>query len=185
MSLDKVVDEILSRGRREAEAIVESADAERKRMLSEEREEGETLLEEKERQAEAQAERERQREVARAELEAKRIGLQAQREVLDEVLQRAKERLVDAGSRERLTRALVEAHRDEIADGVVLCRPGDVALLQRLVKGEVRGELGGIGGFVVESHDGSRRLDLTFDTLLDDLWEDVVRDVAALFWKEE
>lgn len=185
MSLDKVVDEILSRGRQEAEEIVESASREREAMLAEVRKEGEALLQEREHQAEKQGERERQREVARAELEAKRIALQAQREVLDAVLDGAKERLLEADSRERLTKALVDAHKDEIAVGVVLCRPGDVALLKGLVKGEVRGELSGIGGFVVESPDESQRLDLTFETLLDELWEDAVRDVAAIFWKEE
>ncbi len=165
--------------------MVESASREREAMLAEVRKEGEALLKERERQTEEQADRERLREVARAELEAKRIALQAQREVLDEVLERAKERLLDTGSRERLTEALVNAHQDEIREGVVLCRPGDVPLLKRLVKGEVRGELPGIGGLVVESPDGSHRVDLTFETLLDELWEDVVRDVAALFWKGE
>lgn len=51
-------------------------------------------------------------------------------------------------------------------------------------KCEVRDELDCIGGFVIESEDGSRRIDLTYDTFLEDLWEDTVKEVANVLWGE-
>ncbi len=38
------------------------------------------------------------------------------------------------------------------------------------------------GGIVVESDDGMRRVDLRFETLLQDIWEDSVREIAEILW---
>ncbi len=37
------------------------------------------------------------------------------------------------------------------------------------------------GGIIVESEDGRTRLDLTYETLLDGMWRDVLKSEAALF----
>ena len=37
------------------------------------------------------------------------------------------------------------------------------------------------GGIVVESEDGRTRLDLSYDTLLDGMWRDVLKAEAELF----
>ncbi len=184
MSLDRVIEGILQRGQRESQEITESANQEVERMLSDVRSKGEELLKERERQAEEQASREMLRETARAELESKKIALQAQKEVLDEVLVRTKQRLKDLRSREDLLKILVERHRKEIADGFVLCNQADLPLLKKLTDGEVRGDIECVGGFIVESKDGSRRIDLTYEAFLEDIWEDLIREVADLFWKE-
>lgn len=182
MSLDRLVEEILERGRREAQEILDSTKAERERMLSEVRERGEELINQREEQARDQAQRERQMEIARAELEAKKIVLQAQKEVLDQVLERARERLRGLDS-EALLRALVDRHRDDVASGVVHCNKRDALLLRRMVDGEVVDDLDCIGGLVIESSDGTSRTDLRFETILNDLWEDVVKEVAEQLWK--
>ena len=39
-----------------------------------------------------------------------------------------------------------------------------------------------LGGVVIESADGTSRLDLTYDSILDDVWDDVVREVARTLW---
>ncbi len=185
MSLDKVIEEILERGEREAKEILDSADLERERALSDVRTRSQELLKEREVQAEDQASRERLREIARAELESKRIGLRAQKEVLDEILSRAKRRLRESASRKDILEALVRAHRKELEDGIVLCNKADASAIKGLVNAEVRDELSGIGGLIIESKDGSRRTNLTYESFLEDLWEDVVKEVAAVLWRED
>ncbi len=184
MSLDEVVEEILDRGKREADAILASADEERKRMLSEAKAKGEELNQEKEKQATLEASRRNQRETARAELEARRIALQAQKEVLDDILSRASEHLRQRESDRALLVALVQRHQKALSEGVVRTNERDAVVLRRLVKTEVRDDLDCIGGFVIESLDGRRRIDLTYETFLEDLWEDVIKEVADLLWRE-
>ncbi len=184
MSLDKVVEEILDRGKREADEILASADQERERMLSEVRKRAEELTRDRERQAEADATRQRQRETARAELEARKTALRAQKEVLDEVFRRASEVVEGRGADKELLVALVQRHQAEIADGVVRSNKRDAEVLRRLVKAEVHADLDCVGGFVIESSDDSRRIDLTYETFLADLWEDVIKEVADHLWPE-
>ncbi len=39
-----------------------------------------------------------------------------------------------------------------------------------------------LGGIVIESADGRTRLDLTYDSILDDLWQDLLKEVAQTLW---
>jgi V/A-type H+-transporting ATPase subunit E len=183
MSLERMIEEIRQQGQREFEDILEAARQERERMLSEIQEKGEELQGERSRQAEDQGSREEIREIARAELEARKVLLQAQKEILDEVREAAKQRLREMGDTDRFLTSLVEQNREDLEDALVRCNAGDVKTLQRLTGAEVHGDLDVIGGFVIEARSGDRRIDLTFDTFLDGLWEEAVRDVADILWK--
>lgn len=184
MSLERVIEAILQRGQVEAQEILDSARQEREGTLSEVATKGEDLFREREQQAKEQTAREKLREIARAELGSKKTALQAQKEVLDDIIDRAKRRLRERPPSEDLLKNLVDAHQEELAGGFVLCNGTDLSILRKLVKCEVRDELDCIGGFVIESEDGSRRIDLTYDTFLEDLWEDTVKEVANVLWGE-
>ncbi len=183
MSLERMIEEIRQQGQQESEEILDAARQERERMLSEVQTKGKDLRSERLRQAEDQGTREEVREIARAELEARKALLQAQKEVLDEVRDAAAGRLRDLDSNDRLLESLVEQSRGDL-DGLVRCNPRDVKTLQRLTGIPVQGDLDVIGGFVIEAQAGDRRIDLTYDTFLDGLWEQAVRDVADTLWRE-
>ncbi|MCJ2555226.1 MAG: hypothetical protein LN410_03390, partial [Candidatus Thermoplasmatota archaeon] len=183
MSLEQMIEEIRQQGQREFDEILEAARQERERMLSEVQAKGEEFRNERLRQAEEQGARERVREMARAELEARKALLQAQKEVLDEVRDAARDRLRALDDDERLLKSLVEQNQGDLEGGLVRCNERDVKTLRRLTGNEVLGDLDILGGFVIESQAGDRRIDLTFDTFLDGLWERAVRDVADILWK--
>lgn len=184
MSLERVVEEIYDRGRREAEEIREAARRDREEMLAEAKEEGEALIEERRQQARDEAERERTRETARAELESRKTVLRAQKEILDRVRERARERLADRSDHEALLRSLVQAHEDDLAKAVVRCNPRDAPVLRKLTKADVRDDLDALGGFVIESESGDLRIDLTYESFLDEAWEENVKALADALWQE-
>ncbi|MFQ5918888.1 MAG: V-type ATP synthase subunit E family protein [Thermoplasmata archaeon] len=184
MSLERMIEEIRQQGQREFEEILEAARKEREQMLAEVRTKGEERRSERLRQAEDQGAREDVREIARAELEARKALLQAQKEILDEVREAAAGRLGDLESNDRLLESLVEQNRADLERGLVRCNERDVKTLRRLTGVRVEGGLEVLGGFVIEAEAGDQRVDLTFDTFLDGLWEQAVRDVADILWKE-
>ncbi len=183
MSLERMIEEIRQQGQQESEEILDAARRERERMLSEVQAKGKELRSERLRHAEDQGAREAVREIARAELEARKALLQAQKEVLDEVRDAAADSLRDLDSNDSLLESLVEQSREDL-DGLVRCNPRDVKTLQRLTGIPVQGDLDLIGGFVIEAQAGDRRIDLTYDTFLDGLWERAVREVADTLWRE-
>jgi len=182
MGLETVIDEILARGREEADAIRESAKAERARLLQEAREEGAKLLIAKEQEARLAAERARIQDLARAELESKRTILAAQKQVLDEVYSRALERLAALPDRDAIVRALLNANASEWRAGKVYASPRDADTVRAIVGPNYAGTTEALGGVVIESTDGTRRTDLRFETLFADVWRDSIREVAEILW---
>src|SRR2546422_1908910 len=85
MGLETVIEDVLSRGRSEAEEIRRATMAERERILQDARAEGAKLLSQREQDAKVAVERSRVQALARAELESKKVVLSAQKELLDQV----------------------------------------------------------------------------------------------------
>ncbi len=184
MGLEEAIQTILDGGKAEAAKIVEAARAERERMLREAQERGEALLSERVAAARAAGERRRVQDLARAELEAKKSLLQAQKEVLDEVKRRALQALGDFKGNDTVLKTLIERHRDDVLGGKVFSNVKDAPLVKKLVAKAFGGTIDCVGGLVIDSEDGARRLDLRYETLLEESWESWVKEVAGILWRE-
>ncbi len=181
MGLETVLERIRDSGRGEAAAIVAEARKERERLLGEARAEGAQLAGRREAEAREQAERRRVQDLARAELDAKKLVLGAQEDVLRAVRERVRQRLAASGD-PGVLRTLLAKHAAEWRSGRVYANARDAAAVRGIVGGNFAGTVDCLGGVAIESADGSRRLDLTYDSILDDVWDDVVREVARTLW---
>ncbi len=183
MSLETFVQAIHEKGRAETDEIIAQARAERERMLSEIRAEGEKLLREAEQRAREAAERKRVQDLARAELEARKTVLAAQKEALDEVYRRALSRLGTLRENQDFLRTLLKANESEWrSGGRVYSSAKDEAFVKGIVGKDFAGTINCAGGLVIESADGTRRVDLRYESILRDVWDDSVREVAEILW---
>jgi V/A-type H+-transporting ATPase subunit E len=94
--------------------------------------------------------------------------------------------------REELTRALLEdaaAEFDDEETVTVYGRAEDQALLESILADydglEYAGETDCLGGVVVESDASRVRVKNTFDSVLEDVWEDHLRDVSERLFEEQ
>jgi len=181
MGLETVLDRIRDTGKAEAEAIAEEGRRERERLLAEARAEGEALIARREAEAHEQAARRRVQDLARAELDARKLGLAAQEEVLNAVRAKVRERLA-ANPNPQALRKLLVRHAAEWKAGRVYCNARDAPDVRASVGSNFGGTIECIGGIAIESGDGSSRLDLTYDSLLNDLWGNVIKEVASRLW---
>ncbi len=183
MSLETFVQVVLDKGKAEANEIIAQARAERERMLSEIRAEGEKAGRETEQRARETADRRRIQQLARAELEARKIVLAAQKEALDEVYRRALTRLASLGENQDFLRMLLKANEAEWRfGGRVFSNAKDSAFVKGIVGKAYSGAIECAGGIVIESADETRRLDLRYESILRDVWDDSVREVAEILW---
>ncbi len=183
MSLETFVQVVLDKGKSEAGEIMAQARAEAERMLSEVRAEGEKAIREAEERAHQAAERKRVQDLARADLETRKIVLAAQKEALDEVYQRALARLGTLRENARILEKLLKANEAEWkAGGRVFSNARDASLVKVLVGKAYAGTVDCAGGLVIENADGTRRVDLRYESLLRDVWNDSVREVAEVLW---
>ncbi len=182
MSLETVVEAILKDGEAEAQAILSEARAERERMLDEARSEGAKAMAEAEERGRADAERRRVQALARAELEARKIVLAQQREALDRVYRGTLERLGGLPDHAEFLRGVLKANEAEWRGGKVYANGRDETAVRKIVGSAFAGTIDCAGGVVIESADGTRRIDLRYESILRDVWDDAVKEVADTLW---
>lgn len=183
MTLDAFVQTIEDRGKAEAEAILADARTEAERMLSEVRAEGEKAVQEAEARARQAGERKRVQDLARAELETRKIVLAAQKDALDEVYQRALARLGTLRENPKILETLLKANEAEWrVGGRVYSNDRDATFVKGLVGKAYAGNVECEGGLVIENADGTRRVDLRYESILRDVWNNCVREVAEVLW---
>jgi len=193
MTLETVAEDIREQARARAEGIREEAESEAEELLTEAEAEAEQIREERLAEADRQIEQEREQRLSSANLEAKQQRLEARRDILTEVRETVEERVAKLADDERegLTRALLEAAAEEIGDAEsvsVYGRAEDGAMLQSLVEEydgfEYAGEYDCLGGVVVESEASRVRIKNTFDSVVEEVWEDNLREISQRLFEQ-
>jgi len=193
MSLDTVVADIRDEARARAEEIVSEAEEEAEQIRSEAEEDAADIREEREQAVEREIAQEREQQLSSAKLQAKQERLEARRDVLEDVRERVEADIADLeDGREELTRALLDDAADEFDDGAsvqVYGRADDADLLESILADydgfEYAGEYDCLGGVVAESEGSRVRVKNTFDSILDDVWEDNLRDVSGRLFENQ
>ncbi len=193
MSLDTVVEDIREEAHARAEDIREDAESRAEEIVSAAEADAEEVLEEAEQEVEGEVEQLREQRLSSAKLEAKQQRLEARRDVLGEVREAVEAELVDLedDTREELTRTLLEASSGEFAAGDdvrVYGRDDDEELIESILDEydgyEYAGEHECLGGVVVESDQSRVRVNNTFDSVLEDVWEENLREISTQLFEQ-
>ena len=191
MSLDTVVADIQAEAKAQAEEIIAEAEESAEEILAEANAEAEQIHETAEREVEAEIEQERERRLSSGKLEAKQERLEARRDVLGTVRERVEEAIIDlpAEDRESLIRALLTDATEEFDEAEVYTRPSDMELLEDILEEyegfELAGETDCLGGVVLEGRDGRLRVDNTFDSVLETVWNENLKALSDVLFGEQ
>ena len=193
MSLDTVVEDIRDEARARAEEIRTDGESRAEEIREAAERDAEEIREAAEREVERQVDQERERKLSSAKLEAKQERLEARREVLEDVRGDVEARVadIDGDEREELTRTLLEAATAEFeGDETVRVhgRADDEELLESVLEDfegfEVGEPVDCLGGVVVESDASRVRVNNTFDSVLEEVWEENLREISARLFEE-
>jgi V/A-type H+-transporting ATPase subunit E len=194
MSLETVVEDIRDEARERAKEIREDAEQRADDIVAEAEADADDIVGEAEADAEREIEREREQQLSSAKLEAKQMRLEARRDALEDVRAAVEDRVaaIDGDEREELTRALLDAAADEFdgdADVRVYGRSDDEGLISDILDDydgfEYAGEHDCLGGVVVESDTSRVRVNNTFDSVLETVWEDELKEISARLFEEQ
>ncbi len=185
MSLDTVVEDVRDEARARAAEIREAAEADAEEIIAEAEADAERIREDRLAEVDRRIDQEREQTLSSAKLEAKQERLGARRDVLQDVREGVEEAIagVDGDRRRELTEALLDAALAEFDDEAVAVytRPEDVELLEELVadrNADVDGEVDCLGGVVAESDASRVRVNNTFDSVLEDVWDDELKNLS-------
>lgn len=191
MSLDTVVDDVLEEARQRREEIIEAAEADAEAIVADAEDDAEEIVATAEEEVEREIEQEREQTISSANLEAKQERLEARRELLADVREEVETAIGDIGGddREELTRTSIEAASQEFVDDAdvkVYARDDDEQLVRDILTDYDGYEYAGareiLGGVIVESAEARVRVDNTFDSILDEVWEDELKDVSEILF---
>jgi V/A-type H+-transporting ATPase subunit E len=194
MSLETVVEDIRDEARERAKEIRNDADQRAEEIIADAEADADVIVDEADAEAEREIEREREQQLSSAKLEAKQMRLEARRDALQDVRQTVESTIadIDGDEREELTRALLDAAADEFdadADVRVYGRSDDEGLISDILDEydgfEYAGEHDCLGGVVVESETSRVRVNNTFDSVLEDVWENELKEISARLFEEQ
>jgi V/A-type H+-transporting ATPase subunit E len=183
MGLDTVIGEVRRDGEGRAQGILANARKEADAILANAKAQAQALENQRLVQAAREAEQAKAQAMSRAESEARKAVLSAEADLRSELRAQVLQHFASlpAKSREAHVKSLVKTAQAVIPSGSVWGADKDAAALKAQKAYKHAGSLPVAGGIVVESDDGRTRLDLSYETLLDGLWRDVLKAEAALF----
>ncbi|KDE59187.1 ATP synthase subunit E [Halostagnicola sp. A56] len=193
MSLDTVVEDIREEAHARAEDIRSQGETRAEEIESAAREDADEIVADAEDEVEREIEQLREQRLSSAKLEAKQKRLEARRDVLTEVRASVEDELasLEGDTREELTRELLEAATVEFDDGddvSVYGRDSDEELIESILEEyddyEYAGEYDCLGGVVVESEASRLRVNNTFDSVLEDVWEDNLQEISNRLFEQ-
>lgn len=182
MGLDKVVDNIRGEGRSQATQIVDAARKEADAILADAKRQAAEITAKRQQEGSAAADALLKREVASADLESRRLRLTAERELVSAIRHEVEKKLsaLPANAREAHIKTLVA--KANVSNGKVWVARQDEAAAKKLGL-NVAGTFEGLGGVIVESPDGATRENLRYETLLDEIWQASLPQVASKLLK--
>jgi V/A-type H+-transporting ATPase subunit E len=191
MELEAVAVDLQEKAKREAGAIREETRRETERILSAAQQRAGEIKIAAEGEANRQAARLTDLEVSSASLAVKRMLLNTQKDLLDQVYRATIDaigRLPENFRKDSLKNLLLKT-RKEIKEGSVFCSGRDAQALKEILAGsEFAGfRFGGTleipGGIVVESANGQLKIDYSYRTFLDRVWEAGLKDASDLLFR--
>jgi V/A-type H+-transporting ATPase subunit E len=189
MSLETVTEDVKEEARADAEEIRAEGEQRAEEIREGAESDAEEIVSEREEEVERQIAQERDRTLSSANLEAKQKRLEARRDVLQDVREEASEEIatIDGDTRADLTETLLEDAAAEFGAGSevsVYGRADDEELLAEIIDAgeyenyEFAGEFDCLGGVVTESETSRVRVNNTFDSVFDDVWEANLKEVS-------
>lgn len=187
MTLDTLVEEIRKKSDDQVKEIKEEGQKEADRIIAEAKEESNKILEDARKEAGDEAERLKRQEISSLNLEMKREALAKRKELAEQVFEKLQESVkeMDAETKKNLLSNLIKNNIS--AGNVVYSNKDDEGVVKEVVSDEdveYGGNIDCLGGVVVESEGGEVRINLTFDEMLNQLYDEKMNEVTKILFGE-
>lgn len=121
-------------------------------------------------------------ELASAKLEIKRMQLNVRKEVLDTTFAQALDAIssLDEAKNKELLKELISRYSS--SGTKIYSNKRDEAVVKQLADLEYVGNIDCIGGIVIENDDGTVKLDYTFDSICDGVFESALKQTSDILF---
>ena len=184
-SLDKLAQEIASEASEEASQILKLAEAEAAKIIQQAEEESKSIVSASVSDAEYRAEQIRKGLVAGSRQQMQQRRLLNQRDGLQSLRAAVEEAIASTSlkGRSAMLKSLLSEAKKQMGEGTICPVEVDRKALEKIADKYDMGEsIPGLGGFSVESKDGSMSIDFRFDERLNTLWSEMIGDARDMLY---
>lgn len=177
MGLEEVKEGLKKEIEETAAAILKETDNEKAKIMASAKKEVDSFKKESKEKIDVVIKTLEIRELASANLNAKKTLLNTKKEMIDLVFKEATKKLASLSETEKqkIITNLIKQARELIDVKTVYCNKKDKSLIGKSFTVKVEEMTGGV---ICESKDGGSRIDYTFDTILKDIRENNLKDIA-------
>ncbi len=182
MGLDAIVEDIRAKGKAEADRIGQETDKEVSRILANAQSQAARINASRQDTAKKDIERLRLQEMSSANLEVKRTMLNARKELLDDVNDKAKEGIskLPADTNLKLLKSIIE--KNQANNSRISSNKKDEPAVRKLTKLSFSGNINCLGGIIIENDDGTEYLDFRYETILKKVSEGSLKQVSDILF---
>lgn len=182
MGLEQVIDDVRTRAKADAQQTVSEAKAEAAQIVADAKAKVADYEAKKLSQGEKDAAQLRAQAISHAEFESRKARLGAEADLRSALRAEILEGFaaLPKTTRTKHIKKLLATAKEAIPSGSIWGAETDVDALKKSSY-SYQGNVDIAGGIIVESEDGRIRLDLSYETLLDDQWRTVLQAEAGLF----
>ncbi len=183
MALEQVIGDVRRDGDRRAQKLLDDAKTDADSIIAAAKDKAKAYEQQRMAAAEKDVAQLQAQILSSAEFEARKTVLTAESELRGELRQAILDGFanLDDATRKKHFDALLQRAQAIIAKGTVHAAKADAKLVDGQNVYSKGDPVDIIGGIIVESASGENRLDLSYETLLDGLWRDILKQEAELF----
>jgi V/A-type H+/Na+-transporting ATPase subunit E len=182
MGIERVKEEVLGKASQAAEKLIAEGQAESKQIKSSKLKEIDAIKAQAKKNLEQQKADIMSRAVSSAELDAKKEMLNARKDLVNSVFDKVKKKILQLPQVKRKLHIahLLEQAKKEIEVAKVYCAEQDIKLIADYpaFKADI------LGGIIAENKEGTVRVDLSYDSLLEQVYKDSMKEVSDKLFKK-
>jgi len=184
MTLDNVLEEITKKAKDDAKALKEQGMNEAKQILKKAKENAAEIEKSVTDETSKTTEAMEKREIASTKLNCKRIELDAKKVIIDEVFESLKERVskLDEKTKKRIYDKMIKKAAAEMDIKYIYVNQKDAILAKSITSNIEIKDAGIAGGIIFENKDKNVRIDCTFDSVLEDVKEECLKDITKILF---
>ena len=182
MGLETVVKDITDAAQNEAAQVSEAGTKDIESILNDAEKQSLKIKGDAVADAEERVTKMKVQELASAKLEIKRMQLNVRKEVLDTTFAQALDAIssLDEAKNKELLKELISRYSSNGTK--IYSNKRDEAVVKQLADLEYVGNIDCIGGIVIENDDGTVKLDYTFDSICDGVFESALKQTSDILF---
>ena len=187
MGLDKIVTRVVADSKAGEANIIAEANKEREALLHEAASKRAEILETFRIDMEKTISQMKIRAEAGMEIDVKKEMLSTRKQILENMFQKVLEHFseISDASKRKLYSALTSKLLLEFTQGTIHCRKGEEPLFRGIGQFTVGEPIDTAGGFMAESADGNLVMDMRFEGLLKELWDDNLDKISSFLFDDD